>query len=90
MQASTSVSYPALQESYGLGKLPRVRKRMERSSCIGRVWIFLLLGVLLTILGLVVIGVYFNIQTTTSSSTYTEVFPMYINAGMVSFFTENE
>ena len=62
---------------------------MEKSSCIGRVWIFLLLGVILIILGLVVIGVYLNIQTTTSSTMYTEVFPMYINAVVVSNSTES-
>lgn len=84
MQTSSSLSYPARQENYGLGKLPRVRKRMERSSCIGRVWIFLLLGVILVILGLVVVGVYLNVQMTTSSTTYTEIFPMYINAALVS------
>lgn len=83
MQTSSSLSYPARQENYGLGKLPRVRKRMERSSCIGRVWIFLLLGVILVILGLVVVGVYLNVQMTTSSTTYTEIFPMYINAALI-------
>ena len=85
MQASTSVSYPSLRDNSRLGKLPRVRKRMEQSSCIGRVWIFLLLGVMLIILGLVVIGVYLNIQMTTTSTVYTEVFPIYINAIVVRF-----
>ena len=58
---------------------------MER-SCVGRVWIFLLLGVILVVLGLVVIGVYFNVHMTTSSTDYTEIFPIYINAAMVGGF----
>ncbi|GAB1604268.1 uncharacterized protein LOC115218929 [Argonauta hians] len=46
----------------------------------GRVYIFLILGILLVMSGIIIGGFYLNIQQITTSSNLTEVLPTYVNA----------
>lgn len=46
--------------------------------CARRLWVFLVLGALDIVFGLVTVGLYFNIQAVTTSNGLTEVFPGYI------------
>lgn len=46
--------------------------------CTRRLWVFLVLGALDIVFGLVTVGLYFNIQAVTTSNGLTEVFPGYI------------
>ncbi|XP_071140429.1 uncharacterized protein [Mytilus edulis] len=53
----------------------RVKKHLVLTK---RLWIFLVLGAVVSILGLIVGGIYFNIQSVTTSSDLTEILPTYI------------
>ncbi|KAK3598507.1 hypothetical protein CHS0354_001045 [Potamilus streckersoni] len=71
--------YPMLKDGYcARGKLERVRTRDAKTTCFGRLWIFLLLGTLIGVFGLVIGGLYFNLQAVTNSTEHTEIFPSYI------------
>lgn len=61
----------------GRGHLPKNRAASPR--CYGRVWIFLVLGCLLVVLGVVVGGVYFNLRAITPSG-QTDTLPTYVNS----------
>lgn len=52
--------------------------------CARRLWVFLVLGALDIVFGLVTVGLYFNIQAVTTSNGLTEVFPGYIICLVVS------
>ena len=85
MLSNTEYKYPLPGNRFALGKLPPIRrKNMDRHICVGRVWIFLILGVLLIVFGLVSVGVYFNMDTITSSKEYVEVVPPLLNIVTVS------
>lgn len=43
-----------------------------------RLWIFLILGIVTIIAGIVISGLYFNIQAITTSNNHTEILPTYI------------
>ena len=64
--------------------LPPVNSNIERKMCVGRVWIFLVLGVLLFVLGLISLGIYINMGQLTTSLEYTHILPHYVPAGAVS------
>ena len=57
---------------------PSVKPRMESGPCARRLWVFLVLGSLDIIFGLVTVGLYFNVQAITTSDNLTELFPGYI------------
>lgn len=59
----------------------RVKKHLVLTK---RLWIFLVLGAVVSILGLIVGGIYFNIQSVTTSSDLTEILPTYILCLLVS------
>ncbi|KAH3847003.1 uncharacterized protein LOC127873469 [Dreissena polymorpha] len=56
-----------------------------RIGCSGRVGIFLVLGVILIVLGLVSLGLNMNIGGITTSKEHTELMPLYIPCGLVIF-----
>ena len=61
------------------------RDRIKRHLVLTkRLWIFFVLGAVISILGLIIGGVYFNIQSITTSSEYTEILPTYISCLLVS------
>lgn len=51
---------------------------MGSGPCARRLWVFLVLGALDIIFGLVTVGLYFNVQAITTSDNLTELFPGYI------------
>lgn len=57
---------------------PSVKPRMGSGPCARRLWVFLVLGALDIIFGLVTVGLYFNVQAITTSDNLTELFPGYI------------
>lgn len=66
----------------------RTRKMDQRrqQGCGGkRLWIFLVLGAVLVVLGLVVGGIYLNIHSLTSSLQHAEIVPTYVPVGAVSY-----
>ncbi|XP_053387290.1 uncharacterized protein LOC123541702 [Mercenaria mercenaria] len=83
MAVSNGYPYPGFTNPYVRGKLPSVKTQRNRKMCAGRIFIFLILGVILFVLGLVSMGVYLNVNGSTSSSQYTEIMPLYITSGAV-------
>ncbi|KAL3884355.1 hypothetical protein ACJMK2_024501 [Sinanodonta woodiana] len=76
--AQSLSAYPVLKDGYcNRGKLPRVRTQDTKTICFGRLWIFLLLGTLIGVFGLVIGGLYFSLQAVTNSTEHTEIFPSY-------------
>ncbi|KAK3094306.1 hypothetical protein FSP39_000094 [Pinctada imbricata] len=55
-----------------------ISKASFHTSLTKRLWIFLILGAVIIILGLVNVGLYFNIQAITTSLEHTEILPGYI------------
>ncbi|XP_067652968.1 uncharacterized protein [Haliotis asinina] len=54
--------------------------RRSKSKCEGRLWIFMVLGAVILVLGIVIGGLYFNMKTLTESTEFTQVTPTYVNA----------
>lgn len=53
----------------------RIKQRLILTK---KLWIFLILGSVIFILGIITGGIYFNIQGITTSTQHTEIFPTYI------------
>lgn len=87
MAVSNSYPYPGFTNPYLRGKLPPVKTRLDKNMCAGRIFIFIILGVILLVFGLVSVGVYLNVNGSTSSSQYTEIMPLYITSGTVSTYS---
>ncbi|KAK7497848.1 hypothetical protein BaRGS_00010982 [Batillaria attramentaria] len=63
----------------GVGGGGRGGGRRKRRVCGGsRLWIFLIVGALLEVLGLIVGGIYLNVRSLTASLQHTEILPTYI------------
>ncbi|XP_041356244.1 uncharacterized protein LOC121373612 [Gigantopelta aegis] len=54
--------------------------RRRTTRCDGRIWIFLILGFLMVVFGVIIGGMYLNIRALTESLQYTEVLPTYVTA----------
>lgn len=59
-------------------------KALGGGPCARRLWVFLVLGSLDIVFGLVSVGLYFNIQAITTSDDLTEVLPGYVICLVVS------
>ena len=59
-------------------------RNKQRLILTKKLWIFLVLGAVIFILGIIVGGIYFNIQSITTSSQHTEILPTYILCLLVS------
>jgi H+/Cl- antiporter ClcA len=59
-------------------------KALGAGPCARRLWVFLVLGALDIVFGLVSVGLYFNIQAITTSDDLTEVLPGYVICLVVS------
>ena len=72
------------EHACGSGSLRRRVYRNRKSRCDGRIWIFLILGFMMIVFGVVIGGMYLNIRALTESLQYTEVLPTYVTALAVS------
>ncbi|XP_052787154.1 uncharacterized protein LOC128222241 [Mya arenaria] len=76
-------SHSQYSNQFERGPLPNVTSQKDSNMCAGRLWIFLLLGVILVVLGIVSLGIYMNMESVTSSKENMELMPLYIPSGSV-------
>lgn len=57
---------------------------IERCCGVGRVWIFLLLGILILVFSAVLVGIFMNVRSLTTSTDSMEVLPSFVPAAAVS------